>query len=79
MCAAADGFTWVHNGRFKGGYTTRVYGDPANDVHAVQMEQSQITYMVEQPPFDYLLERAELVRPTLRALLAAMLAWATAQ
>ena len=79
VCAAAERFTWVHNGRFKGGYTTRAYGDPANAVHAVQMEQSQITYMVEDPPFDYLAERAEQIRPTLRALLAAMLDWAAAQ
>ena len=79
VCAAADGFTWVHNGRFKGGYTTRAYGDPANGVHAVQMEQSQITYMVEEPPFDYLAEHAELVRPTLRALLAEMLDWAASR
>ncbi len=68
----------MHNGRFKGGYTTRAYGDPANAVHAVQMEQSQITYMAEQPPFDYLAERAEKIRPTLRALLAEMLDWAAA-
>ena len=79
VCAADERFTWVHNGRFKGGYTTRAYGNPANGVHAVQLEQAQITYMVEQPPFDYLPERAEQIRPTLRALLAEMLAWATAQ
>ena len=79
VCAAADGFTWVHNGRFKGGYTTRAYGDPANGVHAVQMEQAQITYMIEEPPFDYLPERAEKIRPSLRALLAAMLDWAVEQ
>ena len=31
-------FTRVTNGRFKGGYTTRHYGQPAQGVHAVQME-----------------------------------------
>src|SRR5688572_19447979 len=31
-------YTSVLNGRFKGGYITRRYGDPARDVHAVQLE-----------------------------------------
>ena len=35
--------------------------------------------MVEEPPFDYLAEHAELVRPTLRALLAEMLDWAASR
>jgi N-formylglutamate deformylase len=39
LCAASE-FTWVTNGRFKGGYTTRHYGRPAHGVHAVQMELS---------------------------------------
>lgn len=33
------------NGRFKGGYITRRYGDPANQVHAIQLELSQSTYL----------------------------------
>ena len=38
-------FTHVINGRFKGGYITRHYGDPANQIHAVQFEISQSTYL----------------------------------
>lgn len=37
-CAASKGFTHVRDGRFKGGYTTRHHGRPADGVHAIQME-----------------------------------------
>ncbi len=44
---AASGYSHVVNGRFKGGWTTRHYGDPENGVHAVQMELAQRGYMAE--------------------------------
>src|SRR6478735_8877366 len=34
-------YDWVVNGRFKGGYITRQYGDPEHGVDAVQLEISQ--------------------------------------
>ena len=34
----AAGFTHVVNGRFKGGWITRHYGRPHDDVHALQLE-----------------------------------------
>ena len=40
-------FTRVTNGRFKGGYTTRHYGRPAEGVHAVQMELACRGYLRE--------------------------------
>lgn len=42
-----DTYDWVLNGRFKGGYITRHYGDPANGIDAVQLEISQRIYMDE--------------------------------
>ena len=47
--AACDksGYTRVTNGRFKGGWTTRHYGDAARGVHAVQMELACRGYMTE--------------------------------
>ena len=63
------------NGRFKGGYITRHYGDPAHDVHAVQLELAQRTYMREKAPYDYLPGEAEKVRPVLKRFVEAMLAW----
>jgi N-formylglutamate deformylase len=71
----ATGHTHVVNGRFTGGYITRTYGDPGNGVHAVQLEQAQCSYMNEAPPYDYREDLAVEVRPPLRALLDAMLAW----
>lgn len=65
--------TVVLNGRFKGGYITRQYGDPARGVHAVQLEMTQRCYMQEQLPFDYLPARAAEVQPLLLALLSAAL------
>ena len=43
----ASGLTRVTNGRFKGGYITRQYGDPAGGVHAIQMELACRGYMAE--------------------------------
>jgi N-formylglutamate deformylase len=75
----AGGYTHVVNGRFTGGYITRTYGDPANGVHAVQLEQAQCSYMDENPPYEYREELADGVRPTLRRLLETMLEWAEAR
>ena len=44
---AASGFSWVANGRFKGGWTTRHYGDPQRGIHAVQMELACRAYLRE--------------------------------
>jgi formiminoglutamase len=63
------------NGRFKGGYITRHYGDPAHNLHAVQLELAQRTYMREAPPYEYLAQHAEEVRPVLRRFVETMIAW----
>jgi N-formylglutamate deformylase len=68
-------FTHAADGRFKGGYITRNYGRPADNIHAVQMEMCQSLYMQEALPFDYLNDRAVQVQPLLRRLLEIMLAW----
>jgi N-formylglutamate deformylase len=44
---AQNRFTHVLNGRFKGGYITRMYGNPAEHVHAMQIELAQCAYMQE--------------------------------
>ncbi len=63
----------VVNGRFKGGYITRHYGDPARGIDAVQLEISQRIYM-DEDSFAYLPERAARLQPLLRRLLQAALA-----
>ncbi|WP_371375663.1 N-formylglutamate deformylase [Thalassotalea aquiviva] len=40
-------YTSVANGRFKGGYITRAYAKPENNIHTLQLELSQRTYMDE--------------------------------
>lgn len=71
----AEGFTSVLNGRFKGGYITRQYGQPDNGVQAIQLELALSAYMEEDPPFAYEPQRASRVQPHLQALLEAMLAY----
>ncbi len=68
-------FSSVINGRFKGGYITRAYGQPHARQYAVQLELAQCNYMSEQAPFDYLPERAGQLQQALRSLLATLLAW----
>lgn len=74
--AAERGYSHVVNGRFKGGYITRGYGDRSAGVHAVQLELSQITYMSEDPPFAFDEARAAVLRPLLCRLLEAAVDWA---
>lgn len=47
----ASGFSHVVNGRFKGGYITRHYGEPARAIHALQLEMAEACYMDERPPY----------------------------
>ena len=73
-CAASQKpFSWVANGRFKGGYITRAYGQPAQGVHAVQLELAQCNYMDEQAPFAWRGDRAEQLQPLLEQLIRSML------
>ena len=72
---SAKGYTFVVNGRFKGGYNTRNYGAPESGIHAVQLEQAQCTYMDERYPFGYDEARANRVKPCLVQLLETVLAW----
>ncbi|MGL3607559.1 N-formylglutamate deformylase [Rhizobium sp. G187] len=71
VARAAEGYTAIVNGRFKGGWTTRHYGQPQNGVHAIQMELSQISHLtIEEPPFAYDDEKAGRLRIHLNQILA---------
>lgn len=66
---AAPGSSAVLDGRFKGGYITRNYGNPAGTIHAVQLELAQRCYMSEGTG-EYLPEKAKGIRTLLRVLLS---------
>jgi N-formylglutamate deformylase len=44
---SASPYSHVVDGRFKGGYITRRYGNPAHSVHAIQLEINQKTYLAD--------------------------------
>ena len=81
---AASGEGLVVNGRFRGGWTTRHYGQPAAGVHAIQMELADRGYMLDPVgalteanwPSPYEAARAEPMRRTLRAVLTACIDFA---
>ena len=73
VLAAQGDYTWVANGRFKGGYITRHHGRPGEGVDAVQLELAQSTYMDESTG-RYQPARAAEVQAVLARLLEAALA-----
>ena len=72
ILGAQNQFTYVVNGRFKGGHITRHYGSPADGVHALQIELAQASYMDEDRA-SYDERRAAPLRDLLQRLVAAML------
>lgn len=77
-CRQQTRFSHVLNGRFKGGYITREYGQPQADQHAVQLELAQVNYMEEIEPFAWSEDKATELQGVLKPLLAGMLAWGEA-
>jgi|TARA_R110000803_G_scaffold64067_3_gene124883 formiminoglutamase len=73
VCRRAPGYTMVRDGRFRGGWTTRHYGRPAQGVHAIQMELAQSTYLEsETAPFQYDARKADNLREHIGAVLRAI-------
>ncbi len=75
VLAAQRRYSHVTDGRFKGGYITRHYGRPAEQVHALQLEMCWPCYLDEARPHDWQAERAAEVTPLLRALVQALIDW----
>lgn len=77
ICEGTTGYRTILNGRFKGGWTTRTYGRPAEGFHAVQMELAQATHLeTEAAPFAYDADKAAVLRPVLGRVLRALSDWA---
>ncbi len=69
----AVGYTSVLNGRFKGGWTTRHYGKPSQNRHAIQIELAQSTYLhSESAPWIYDETKAAKLRPLLQKILSTL-------
>ena len=75
VCDAAEGYSTILNGRFKGGWTTRHYGQPQEGLHAIQMELAQSTYMEERPPWKYTPSEADKLRDPLARILKTLTLW----
>jgi formiminoglutamase len=78
---AASGLGHVLDGRFRGGWTTRHYGRPADGIHAIQMELAQRGYMAEPErlapeTWPTPIDADPAVLPTLRQILEACLTFA---
>jgi N-formylglutamate deformylase len=67
--SAQTRFSYVVDGRFKGGYITRHYGDPASQIHAMQLEIAQSAYLLESRTPDFEPARAHPLSSLLRQLL----------
>ncbi|WP_115718956.1 N-formylglutamate deformylase [Gallaecimonas mangrovi] len=73
-CQSQSRFSWVLNGRFKGGYITRAYGKPEQKQQALQLELAQCNYMQETAPFAWRQDQAEQLIPVLTGLISQYLA-----
>ena len=61
-------FSFVVNGRFKGGYITRHFGQPQHGVEAIQLELAQCNYM-DEDSFAYREQLAPALQAVIRRLL----------
>lgn len=75
--ASGQGYSTVLNGRFVGGYITRHYGQPQNNIHSLQMELAEINYMDENYPYLYDEVKAEKLQGVLRNVLTTLLEWSS--
>ena len=76
LAAASSGaYSAVLNKRFVGGHITRHYGQPAADVHAIQMELIWDLYMDMGAPYHYQPQKADQLKPVLQAVLQSLLDW----
>jgi N-formylglutamate deformylase len=69
VCAKTQGYSHILNGRFKGGWTTRHYAAPEKNIHVIQMELAQSTYMHERDPWPFDDDLAQKLRPVLTEIL----------
>lgn len=70
-----SGLSHIVNGRFIGGYITRHYGKPQDNVHAVQMEKGQDCHLTDDGSNRLDALKVAKLKPVLLDIAEAMLAW----
>jgi len=65
-------FSVVENARFKGGYITRNYGQPEENVHTIQLEINQSIYMSDEQPAMLDEKKCERLRPLLKLFIGSL-------
>ena len=71
--ATSSPYSAVLNGRFRGGWTTRHYGQPQNNIHAIQMEITQQAYLEhERAPWNCDEAKSAKLRVVLKKILDAL-------
>lgn len=70
---SATNYSHINNGRFKGGYITRSFGQPDQDIHAIQLELSQATYLTDTPnEYQLDLAKKQQITPLLQQLIESL-------
>ena len=73
-CQAQSHYSRVLNGRFRGGWTTRHYGRPKDNVHTIQLELAQRLYLdSERAPFTYCPDKAAQLQTVIKDVLRGVL------
>ncbi|MBP2298349.1 N-formylglutamate deformylase [Azospirillum picis] len=75
VLSASERYSAALNGRLRGGYIIRSYGDPDDNIHAIQLELTQSVYMDEAAPYRFRPDLAAEVRPSLERLMSAVVEW----
>ncbi len=75
VLSASERYSAALNGRMRGGYIIRSYGKPDENIHAIQLELTQSTYMDEDAPYRFRPDLAAEVKPGLERLMSAVVEW----
>jgi len=70
---AQNHFSVVENARFKGGFITRNYGNPEDNVHTIQLEINQSIYMSDDQPAMLDEGKCECLRPLLNQFVGSLI------